>query len=113
MQNLRKSLCKCCVKDQSETTIADWYIPYGWSCIDDKICNGYFMAGPNWNDQYVCVLVWDFFVIYNKIVFWGVIDNNDVLFWILFWVASSQKKFFQMYVPKLIYFDFCLEQHFS
>ena len=24
-------------------------IPYGWSCIDGKICNGNFITGPYWN----------------------------------------------------------------
>jgi hypothetical protein len=26
-------------------------IPYGWPCIDGKICNGNFITGPYWNEQ--------------------------------------------------------------
>ena len=45
-------LCQNCQIDQSATIVVDWSIPNGWSCIDSKICNGNFITGPYWNEEY-------------------------------------------------------------
>ena len=29
-------LCQNCQIDQCATTVADWSMPYGWPCIDEK-----------------------------------------------------------------------------
>ena len=50
-KKLVKMLCENCQIDQSAMTVADWSIPYGWPCIDGKICNGNFITGPYWNVQ--------------------------------------------------------------
>ena len=42
-------LCQNCRIDQSASTVADWLMPYGWPCIDRKICNGNFITWPYWN----------------------------------------------------------------
>ena len=44
-----KMLCQNCQIDQSATIVADWSMPYGWSCIEGKICNSNFITGPYWN----------------------------------------------------------------
>ena len=51
-KKLVKMLLENCQIDQSAMTVADWSIPYGWPCIDGKICNGNFITGPYWNAQY-------------------------------------------------------------
>ena len=51
-KKLMKMLCQNFLIDQSATTIVDWSMPYGWACIDGKICNGNFITGPYWNDSY-------------------------------------------------------------
>ena len=42
-----------CQIDQSAMTVANCSIPYGWPCVDGKICNGNFITGPYWNGMYV------------------------------------------------------------
>ena len=32
-------------------------MPYGWSCIDGKICNGNFITWPYWNENSTTYIV--------------------------------------------------------